>query len=119
MSVAVVGDTFESFSIIRCLLDSGVAPSSIFLLIPLDPTVTVDQTETRNDAMLDNLVAPPGYGQYAIRSNSIMPMDPTKRVTMRQSEMAARGVSDNSTSQYAEKRSEAFPVTCMHTFSKK
>lgn len=109
VSVAVVGDTFESFSIVRCLLDSGVAPSSIFLLIPLDPTVNVDQTETRNEVMIDNLVAPPGYGQYAIRSNSIMPMDPTKRVTMRQSEMAARGVSDNSTSQSAEKRSESFP----------
>ncbi|TNJ30125.1 hypothetical protein GMRT_11074 [Giardia muris] len=106
-SVAVVGSTFESFSVIQCLLDFGVAPSSIFLLLPADPTKTTDQLDIKNDNVIDSLVAPPGYGQYSVCKNSVMPVDNVKHNQARGRD--TKIFQDKSTSQTASKRDEAFP----------
>lgn len=41
-SVAVMGDTFEAFSLVQAFLDKGVPPDSIILLFPQDPNADVD-----------------------------------------------------------------------------
>lgn len=121
-SVAVVGDTFEALSVVAALLDAGIHPSSIFLLVPASPAQGVDQAEAAGDGLVDYLVSAPGYGGFAPRAGAAAPGAPGASAERAHGQRAGAGagrrgegfdsqkaLGDKTTSQSAGRRVEAYP----------
>lgn len=55
-SVAIMGDTFEAFALVQALLDRGVPPGSIILLLPQDPSLDRNEQEDAVDRKIDAML---------------------------------------------------------------
>ncbi|KAH0569385.1 uncharacterized protein SS50377_28751, partial [Spironucleus salmonicida] len=109
-SVCVYGDTFEAFSIVQSLIDKGVPPCSIVLLLPQDPNADVEPASVAQENLIEYMMSNQGVGKLKARDSALVPQILGKIGAAKAAIQDDKISESKSTAQNAEKRTESFPI---------